>query len=101
MITTAEGSVMQSEIVSSSSSLNCNTDTSEPDYSTCPEYESEKSTHTNTKIDTVANISPKDQHRLVRCLRDVEVSLPTIHQEDLLACMRSPAFRLLQQANII
>lgn len=95
---------MQSEIVSSSSSLNCNNETSDQDSNNIPsddEQSMQDGDGGGGGTDSTVNISEKDQYQLVRGLREVEVSLPTIHQEDLVACMRSPAFRALQTANII
>lgn len=45
----------------------------------------------------VTEVSAQLKRRLIRTVRDVEVILPTIHQEDLVVCMRTPSFRKLQE----
>lgn len=80
-----DGGITQSEVVSSSSSfsLHHSIDTSD---SSDDEVYSDKSTEVPEHL----------KRRLIRTVRDVEVVLPSIHQEDLVLCMRTPAFRKLQ-----
>lgn len=88
-----DGGITQSEVVSSSvvssSSLDSSTEVNE-------DLASEVSDDDEVDSTNPYEIPEHLKRALIRTVRDVEVVLPMIHQEDLVACMRTPAFRKLQ-----
>ena len=89
---------MQSEVVSSSVVSSSSHDSPNDNISEDPtsEFSDEDESHLETLQTNSMEISAHLKRRLIRTVREVQVILPTIHQEDLVACMRTPAFRKLQ-----
>lgn len=83
-----DGSATQSEVISSSVVSSSSRDSlNDIDISDSSDEEDPNNPY---------EIPEHLKRALIRTVRDVEVVLPMIHQEDLVSCMRTPAFRKLQ-----